>query len=83
LCLPFQGRSKLIKGTQGYCGADIEAVVKETVERKFISDNKDITTADFIETIKATKSIKDMLGKELDGLMEKNKSFNVKPASKP
>jgi SpoVK/Ycf46/Vps4 family AAA+-type ATPase len=35
---------KLLKATAGFCGADIEAVVKETIEAAFFSDDKTITT---------------------------------------
>jgi SpoVK/Ycf46/Vps4 family AAA+-type ATPase len=34
----------LLKLTEGYSGADIESLVKETVEAAFISDDKAVTT---------------------------------------
>ena len=42
----------LIKETEGYNGADLEAVVKDTIERAFIEGRTTITTADLIRSIK-------------------------------
>lgn len=48
---------KLLKDTDGYSGADIESLVKETVEIAFVSDDKVVTTEKLKAVIKTTKSI--------------------------
>ncbi|GHU25615.1 hypothetical protein FACS1894172_05930 [Spirochaetia bacterium] len=47
----------LLKETGGYSGADIESIVKETVEKAFISDDKTVTIEKLLQTIRTTKSI--------------------------
>lgn len=47
----------LVKLTDGFSGADIEGVVRETVEKAFSDDRDTITTEDIIETIRSTKSL--------------------------
>ena len=69
---------QLINETKGYNGADLEAIVKDTIEEAFIEDRKKITTDDLIRTIKATKPS--------TGDIEEIRSFvkerNIKPASR-
>ncbi|MBP3929297.1 MAG: AAA family ATPase [Peptostreptococcaceae bacterium] len=73
---------KLMKETKGYNGADLEYVVKETIETAFI-DNKDkITTQDFLDTIKETKSISHTLKDKLNNIKESVKNMDMKSASK-
>jgi len=59
---------KLLKVTHGFSGADIEAVVKETIETAFISDDKTITTEKLLTTIKNTKSISVTLKDKIEAL---------------
>jgi ATP-dependent 26S proteasome regulatory subunit len=63
----------LIKETNGFNGADIEAVVKDTIEAAFIDGKDTITTADLIKSVKDTKSISNTL---------KDKIKQIKPASR-
>ena len=74
---------KLIGWTKGFSGADIESVVKETVEAAFCEDNKQdrtVTTDKLLETIKHTKSISDTLGDKIKNLEEEYKKYNFKNA---
>lgn len=73
---------KLMKETEGYNGADLEYVVKETIETAFIEDKEKITTQDFLDTIKETKSISDTLKDKLDKIKESVKKMYIKSASK-
>lgn len=72
---------KLLKATEGFCGADIEAVVKETIETAFFSDDKTITTEKLLETIKITKPISVTLKKDIEALQKKFEEFDFKAAN--
>jgi len=72
----------LIRSTEGYNGADIEAVVKDTIEQAFIDGRASITTEDLQETIKDIKSISDTLKTKIEKIKEAVKSMDIRPASK-
>ena len=71
----------LLKETKGYSGADIEAVVKETIEGAFISNDKAVTTDKLLNTIKNTKSISVTLEDEIKALKAEYEKYNFKPAN--
>jgi AAA+ superfamily predicted ATPase len=72
---------KLLKASEGFSGADIEAVIKETIEEAFISDDKTVTTEKILATINATKSISVTLKKEIELLKKKFEEYDFKKAN--
>ncbi|MCK5717441.1 MAG: AAA family ATPase [Thiomargarita sp.] len=72
----------LLKETQGYSGADIEAVIKDTIEKAFINNAKTITTKDISFEIKETKPISISLKDKIDTLSKALEKIDVKNASK-
>ncbi len=72
----------LIKETEGFNGADLEAVVKDTIEVAFIDGKEIITTEDLLKSIKNTKSISSTLKTKIENIKEKLKEIDIKPASK-
>lgn len=60
----------LIEATEGFNGADLEAVVKETIETAFIEGNGAVTTADLLKTIMETKSISSTLKDKIAQIRE-------------
>ena len=72
---------KLLKETQGYSGADIEAVIKDTIEKAFIRNAVKITTDDILSEIKETKPMSVSLKDKIEGLKEALKKIDVKRAS--
>lgn len=72
---------KLLKATEGFSGADIEVVVKETIEAAFFSDDKTITTENILDAIKATKSISVTLKDKIEDLNEIFKKYDFKVAN--
>ena len=74
---------KLIRQTGGFNGADIEAVVKDTIEKAFIEGRDKITTDDLMTTIEDTKSISQTLKDRIDDLRKAIKNIDIKPASYP
>ena len=71
----------LIKETEGYNGADLEAVVKDTIERAFIEGRTTITTADLVRSIKDTKSISCTLKDKIASIQKTVEKIDIKPAS--
>lgn len=73
---------RLVKETKGFNGADLEAVIKETIEKAFIDGKDSIITDDLLETIKDTKSITDTMKDRLKSIEDTIKKMNIKNASK-
>ena len=78
---------RLAEETEGYCGADIEEIVKNAVENIFILETQDekekeITTQDLIEAVKNIDSLTNILSDKIEVLKKSYKKFKVKSASK-
>lgn len=71
----------LIKETNGFNGADIEAVVKDTIEAAFIDGKNTITTEDLIRSVKDTKSISSTLKDKIKQIRDTIEKIDIKPAS--
>ena len=79
--------NKLAKKTEGYCGADIEEVVKNAVENIFIletenEEEKEITTQDLLESAKNIDSLTNILADKIEILKKSYEKFKIKSASK-
>lgn len=72
----------LIKETDGFNGADLEAVVKDTIEMAFIDGRDSITTEDLIKSVKDTKSISSTLKDKITEIKSTINKIDIKPASK-
>lgn len=73
----------LIKETEGFNGADLEAVVKDTIEMAFIEGKESITTEDLLNSVKDTKSISNTLKDKISQIKETVSKIDIKPASAP
>ena len=79
---------KLAKETMGYCGSDIEEVVKMTVETVFnvedIENEEDskLTTQDLLDSIKSIDSLSNILADKIKVLKDGYDKFKIKSASK-
>ena len=78
--------SELSEKTKGFNGADIEAVVKETIENIFVKNidtaKPSITTEDLIKVINNTKPITSVLGDKIEKIREKTKKCDIRKASR-
>ena len=79
--------NKLAKQTEGYCGADIEEVVKNAVENIFIletenEEEKEISTQDLLESAKNIDSLTNILADKIEILKKSYEKFKIKSASK-
>lgn len=73
----------LIKETDGFNGADLEAVVKDTIEMAFIDGKTAITTEDLMRSVKDTKSISSTLKDKIAQIKNTVSKIDIKPASIP
>ena len=74
--------NELVKVTEGYCGADIEEVVKNTVENIFVlEEEKEITTQDLLDSIKNIDSLSNILADKIESLKKSYDRFKIKSAS--
>lgn len=72
---------KIAKETNGFCGADIEEVIKQTVEECFLKSNENIYTKDIERNIKKVDSMESILGERIKNLRDKYKEYKFKAAS--
>lgn len=73
----------LVKLTNGYNGADLEAIVKDAIESCFIEGREQLTTEDLKAAQKNIKSISSTLEKRIKEIKEAVKDMDLKPASNP
>jgi AAA+ superfamily predicted ATPase len=73
--------SILAKQTDKFSGADIEAVVKESVENAFIDDKNFIETSDMIAVIKTTQPLSKSFEDKITIIEEYLKKISFKSAS--
>lgn len=78
---------ELAEETEGYCGADIEEIVKNAVESKFVlkiknEEEKKITTKDLLEATKNIDSLTNILADKIEVLKRSYEKFKIKSASK-
>jgi AAA+ superfamily predicted ATPase len=71
----------LARQTERFSGADIEAVVKETIETAFIDNKGTINTEDLIAVIKATQPLSKSLADKIQAIEQVLQKMNFKSAS--
>ena len=72
---------KLVLRTNGYSGADIEGVIKESIENVYYEDRKSLTTEDILESIKNTHSLSEIMKEPLKKMSEEYENRKFKNAS--
>lgn len=70
----------LLKDTEGYNGADLEAVVKNAIETAFIEGHDTITKEDLLKSVKEIKSISESLKNKISSLRESLKNIDIRKA---
>lgn len=73
--------TKLADATDGYSGADIEGVVKDSVEEAFTQGHNKITTQTLLEAISNTHSLSEIMKDSLDKLQAAYQQRKFKNAS--
>ncbi len=80
--LPDIQFDELAKETKGYSGADIEGVVRESVEKIFVEDKKKLETEDIRCAIKDTHSLFEIMQGKIKKMMKACEEQKLKKASK-
>lgn len=73
---------KLADKTEGYSGADIEGVVKDSVEEAFSKDEEHVTTDGILKAIKNTHSLSEIMKDSIKKMSDLYESRKFKNASK-
>lgn len=72
---------KIANQTEGYCGADIESIVKDAVESAFVTKKEKISTEDILMAAKNTHSLSDVMSDSIQALKKTYEKLKLKSAS--
>lgn len=72
---------ELVNATDGYSGADIESVVRDSVETAYVSGKKAITTGDIKESIRQTHSLSEIMREPIEQMKKIYEQNKFKSAS--
>lgn len=72
---------KLIDITNGYCGADIEGVVREAVEAAFVAHKEKLETDDLLKAIQGTNPISETMKHQIEAMDKQYKEKKFTNAS--
>jgi ATP-dependent 26S proteasome regulatory subunit len=72
---------QLAEKTDGFSGADIEAVVKESIEKAFVDNKAELTTDRLIQVINNTHPLKSVMKDKVQEYQDKFKNLKIKAAS--
>ena len=72
---------QLVRKTEGYCGADLEGVVREGIENAFVNKKMELSTSDIITAIEHTHSLSEVMKDSIKGMKEMYKNLKLKSAS--
>lgn len=67
--------------TDGFSGADIESVVKESIENAFLTEKRFLKTENLLSVVKETTPLSKSFEKEINAVQEHYRQCNFKPAS--
>lgn len=74
--------TSLVRETEGYNGADLEAIVKDAIESSFIAGAEELTTKDLLNAQKNIKSISKTLESRIKEIRNTIEKMDLKPASR-
>ena len=73
--------AQLARRTEGYSGADIEAVVKEGIERAFIDGRAELTTERLLRVVESTQPLSVVMKDKVEQYRKRFKDMKIKAAS--
>lgn len=79
--LPNINMKQIVDKTEGYCGADIESIVHDSLEEAFVQKKTKLTTEDILNAIKNTHSISETMKDSLDKMAKNYQERKFKNAS--
>lgn len=72
---------RLAKATDGYSGADIESIVKETIEQAFVQGGAPIDTERLLGVVKATHPLREVMKDKVKEYRDRFETMKIKEAS--
>lgn len=73
--------NELVLKTQGFSGADIEGVVRDSIEAVFAEEKQRLTTIDILNAIKNTNSLSEIMKDSIDKMSKEYERRKFKNAS--
>lgn len=73
---------RLADKTDGYCGADLEGVIREAIESAFVHKKATLSTEDIIDAIENTHSLSEVMKDSIDDMKKTYETLKLKSASK-
>ena len=74
--------AQLVDKTEGYCGADIEGVVREAVEAAFVEGKDSLSTEDLLNAINSTNPISETMKEQIEKMDAQYKEKKFTNASR-
>lgn len=74
--------NELVSKTEGYSGADIEGVVRESVELAYASGKRNLTAEDILQVLRHTHSLSEIMKEPIEKMEKEYKSRKFKNASR-
>lgn len=71
----------LVEKTKGYCGADLEGVVREGIETAFVKKKESLSTEDLLKAIDSTRSLSQVMKNAIKEMKKIYEDLMLKPAS--
>ena len=72
---------RLVSKSKGYCGADLEGIVREGVESAFIKKKDSLSTDDILNAIENTRSLSQVMKNAIMEMRKIYEDLMLKPAS--
>lgn len=73
--------NRIVSETEGFCGADLEGIVREGVETAFVNKKTVITTEDILNAIKNTHSLSEVMKDSIENMKKIYRDLKLKSAS--
>lgn len=73
--------NSLVAETKGYCGADLEGIVREGVETAFVENRAELTTQDILDAIRNTHSLSEVMDTSIENMRRIYQDLRLKSAS--
>ena len=72
---------RIVSETGGYCGADLEGIVREGIETAFVNKKTVLTTEDILNAIKNTHSLSEVMKDSIENMKKIYRDLKLKSAS--
>ena len=71
----------LVEKTEGYCGADLEGIVREAVEIAFVNKKPRLSTENLLDAIENTHSLSEIMKDSIENMKKMYQNLKLKSAS--